>query len=135
MLSFPNQSRFYDATRRAVRFWGHDSAMEASFFVNEDALKRVQSDMRFDEAGLLRAFDLNRERISQSQPKCMGAVTKVLMTCCSATFECVDTNGRSMVSSRCRGANRVLAGFSQGSGVIDHDSALGSDDGFGQRYK
>ena len=63
MLSFPNQSRFYDATRRAVRFWGHDSAIEASFFVNEDALKRVQSDMRLDEAGLLRAFDLNRERI------------------------------------------------------------------------
>ena len=45
MLSFPNQSRFYDATRRAVRFWGHDSAMEASFFVNEDALKRVQSEL------------------------------------------------------------------------------------------
>ena len=63
MLSFPNQSRFYDATRRAVRFWGHDSAMEASFYVNEDALKRVQSDIRLDEPGLLRAFDLNRERI------------------------------------------------------------------------
>ena len=30
-LGFPNQSRFYDAMRRAVRFWGHDSAMEASF--------------------------------------------------------------------------------------------------------
>jgi hypothetical protein len=113
MLSFPNQRRFYDATRRAVRFWGHDSAMEASFFVNEDALKRVQSDMRLDEAGLLRAFDLNRERIhAQSQPKCMGAVTKVLTTCCSATFECVDTNGRSMVSSalqECRrGGDRGL---------------------------
>ena len=51
VLSFPNQSRFYDATRRAVRFWGHDSAMEASFFVNEDALKRIQSDMGFDEVG------------------------------------------------------------------------------------
>ena len=48
-LSFPNQSRFYDATRRAVRFWGHDSAMEASFFVNADALKRIKPDMRFDE--------------------------------------------------------------------------------------
>jgi hypothetical protein len=67
--------------------------------VNKDALKCIQSDMGFDEVGVLRAFDLNRERISQSQPKCMGAVTKVLMTCCSATFECVDTNGRSMVSS------------------------------------
>ena len=72
MLSFPNQSRFYDATRRAVRFWGHDSAMEASFFVNEDALKRVQSDMRLDEAGLLRAFDLNRVRIYVVAAKVYG---------------------------------------------------------------
>ena len=62
-LSFPNQSRFYDATRRAVRFWGHDSAMEAVFFVSEDALKRVQPGMRFDEAGLLSAFDANRNLI------------------------------------------------------------------------
>ena len=62
-LSFPNQSRFYDATRRAVRFWGYDSAMEAVFFVTEDALKRVQPGMRFDEAGLLSAFDANRDLI------------------------------------------------------------------------
>ncbi len=38
-LIFPNPSRAYDATRRAVRFWGHDSAMEASFYVSEDALQ------------------------------------------------------------------------------------------------
>jgi len=63
VLSFPNQSRFYDATRRAVRFWGHDSAMEAVFFVTEDALRRVQPGMRCDEAGLLRAFDANRDLI------------------------------------------------------------------------
>ena len=62
-LSFPNQSRSYDATRRAVRFWGYDSAMESSFFVTEEALKRVQPDMRFDEVDLLRAFDLNRSLI------------------------------------------------------------------------
>ena len=68
-LSFPNQSRAYDATRRAVRFWGHDSAMEASFFVSEDALKRIQPDMRFDEAGLLSAFDFNRELIYATAAK------------------------------------------------------------------
>jgi hypothetical protein len=62
-LSFPNQSRAYDATRRAVRFWGNDSAMEASFFVTEDSLKRIQPDIRLDEAGLLGAFDLNRDLI------------------------------------------------------------------------
>jgi hypothetical protein len=37
--------------------------MEASFFVTEEALKRVQPDMRFDETGLLRAFDANRDLI------------------------------------------------------------------------
>ena len=68
-LSFPNESRSYDSTRRAVRFWGHDSAMEASFFVGEEALKRVQPDMRFDEAGLLGAFDANREVICTTAAK------------------------------------------------------------------
>jgi hypothetical protein len=62
-LHFPNQSRFYDVTRRAVQFWGHDSAMEAVFFVSEDALKRVQPGMPFDEPGLLGAFDANRDLI------------------------------------------------------------------------
>ena len=28
---FPNESRDYDEAMRAVRFWGHDGALEASF--------------------------------------------------------------------------------------------------------
>jgi hypothetical protein len=68
-LSFPNRSRFFDSTRRAVRFWGYDTAMEASFFVTEEALKQVQPDMRFDEAGLLSAFDTNRELIHTTASK------------------------------------------------------------------
>jgi hypothetical protein len=68
-LTFPNRSRFFDSTRRAVRFWGYDTAMEASFFVTEDALKQVQPDMQFDEAGLLRAFDRNREFIYATASK------------------------------------------------------------------
>jgi len=63
MLNFPNQSRFFDSTRRAVRFWGYDSAMEWSFFVSEDALKRIEPGMGRDEAGLLKAFDSNRPLI------------------------------------------------------------------------
>jgi Protein of unknown function (DUF1488) len=69
MLHFPNQSRVFDQTRRAVHFWGHDSAMEWSFFINEDALKRLQPDMRPDEAGFLRAFDFNRELIQAAASK------------------------------------------------------------------
>jgi hypothetical protein len=63
MISFPNQSRVFDPTRRAVRFWGHDSAMEWSFFVTEDALKRLQPNVLSNEAGLLLAFDANRAPI------------------------------------------------------------------------
>ena len=62
-ISFPNGSRSYDATRQAVRFWGYDRSMESSFFVTADALNRMQPNLRRDAVDLLRAFDVNRERI------------------------------------------------------------------------
>ena len=37
--------------------------MEWSFFVTEDALKRLQPNMGYDEASVLRAFDDNRNAI------------------------------------------------------------------------
>jgi hypothetical protein len=69
MLNFPNRSRVFDPTRRAVRFWGHDSAMEWSFFVTEEALIRLQPNMERDEASLLTAFDSNRIAIYAAATK------------------------------------------------------------------
>lgn len=69
MIDFPNHSRSYDQTRRAVRFWGHDSAMEASFFIDEGALRKIQPDVRSDESGLLNAFDSNRDLICAAAAK------------------------------------------------------------------
>ena len=69
MLDFPNQSRSYDATRRAVRFWGHDSAMEVTFFIAEDALSQIQPDTQRNETGLLQAFDRNRKIIYTAAAK------------------------------------------------------------------
>ena len=64
MLAFPNDGRSYDATRRAVRFWGYDSALECwLFLLTEDALKSVAPGMQDDEAAMLEAFDSNREDI------------------------------------------------------------------------
>jgi hypothetical protein len=68
-LNFPNESRSFDGTRRAVRFWGYDSSMEATFFVTEAALKSVAPDMRQDETGMLLAFDANRGRIYAAAAK------------------------------------------------------------------
>jgi len=69
MIEFPNHSRSYDRTRRAVRFWGYDSAIEASFFIAEGALKRLQPDTSYDEAGFLNAFDCNRDLICAAAAK------------------------------------------------------------------
>ena len=69
MIDFPNHSRSYDHTRRAVRFWGYDSAIEASFFVAEDALTRIQPGARRDESGFLNAFDSNRDLICAAAAK------------------------------------------------------------------
>lgn len=68
-VSFPNQSRSYDATRRAIQFWGYDRSMERSFFVTEAALKHIQPDLKSDVPGLLCAFDSNRGRIHAAASK------------------------------------------------------------------
>jgi len=62
-LNFPNPSCSFDATKNRVEFWGHDSAIEVSFFVEADALKKLCPDMRNAEAGFLKAFDSVRQRI------------------------------------------------------------------------
>ena len=62
-MNFPNRSRSYDAGRGVVRFWGHDRSMESSFFVTADALLRLQPNLQPGEAGLLHAFDSNRDLI------------------------------------------------------------------------
>ena len=62
-LSFPNPSRSFDATKNRVQFWGYDSAIEVSFFVEADALRKLCPEMSNVEAGLLKAFDAARKRI------------------------------------------------------------------------
>jgi hypothetical protein len=62
-INFPNESRSYDATRHAVRFWGYDRSMENSFFVSADVLRQMQPNLQLDAVSLLRAFDINRDRI------------------------------------------------------------------------
>ena len=69
MIDFPNHSRSYDSTRRAVRFWGHDSAIEASFYIDEDAMTQIQPGVRLDESRFLNAFDANRDRICAAAAK------------------------------------------------------------------
>jgi len=86
MLNFPNRSRVFDPTRRAVHFWGHDSAMEWSFFVTEEALKRLQPNMERNEASLLLAFDAHRVAIHAAATKAYRAGRKGSYELAAADF-------------------------------------------------
>jgi len=62
-ITFPNQSRSYDATQRGVRFWGYDRSMETSFLITANALRRIVPGIQSEATDLLHVFDANRERI------------------------------------------------------------------------
>ena len=68
-LNFPNLSRNFDARRNLVRFWGYDSALEISFFVEVGALFKLNPQTRNVEAGFLEAFDAVRDRIHDAARK------------------------------------------------------------------
>lgn len=65
-LHFPNASRNYDSSRRCVCFWGHDSAIEVSLHLDEEALMNISPYASRDEDSLLRIFDVNRARIEEA---------------------------------------------------------------------
>jgi len=72
MLNFPNASRSYDSGRQCIRFWGHDGALEVSFFMHEAALVQIAIGTPSGETALLESFDLNRERILVAARKVYG---------------------------------------------------------------
>lgn len=75
-IGFPNASRFYDATRNAVRFWGYDRSMETSFFISAEALQRLTPGAATNDASLLDAFDRNRARIREAAARIYGSGRK-----------------------------------------------------------
>ena len=62
-LNFPNASRSYDPDGRRIRFWGYDNALEVPFFVEEEALFRLDPKARNTESSMLATFDAALDRI------------------------------------------------------------------------
>lgn len=71
-IRFPNASRFYDPTRDAVRFWGHDQSTETSFFISTAALQHLAPGTPRRAEALLAVFDSNRARILQAATRVYG---------------------------------------------------------------
>jgi len=56
-LVFPNRSRSFQSGKNRVRFWGYDSALEITFFVEAEALMKMCPDTGTDESKMLDCFD------------------------------------------------------------------------------
>tara|TARA_R110000868_G_scaffold60122_1_gene184191 strand:+ start:1706 stop:1975 length:270 start_codon:yes stop_codon:yes gene_type:complete len=68
-LNFPNVSRSFEVKRNRVRFWGYDSALEITFFVDSSLLAKLCPDCGDGEDGLLKAFDTMIARIHAAARK------------------------------------------------------------------
>ena len=56
-LNFPNRNRSFEPRQDRVRFWGHDDALEITFFLEGATLRNLCPGLGADEADILRAFD------------------------------------------------------------------------------
>ena len=65
-LAFPNPSRSYDSTVDCVRFSGHDSAIEVSFFVQVKALEKLCPALTQLEPDILDTFDTQIDKIQEA---------------------------------------------------------------------
>jgi hypothetical protein len=68
-LRFPNPSRSFDATKNCVQFWGYDSAIEVTFFIEANALKMLCPGVDSVESGFLKAYDSAMTRIHEAANK------------------------------------------------------------------
>jgi hypothetical protein len=75
-LDFLNDARSYDANRECVSFWGHDSAFEVTFKLDQTALRRFTGQEKLTEPVALRAFDANIQSIRDVARKLYSRTTK-----------------------------------------------------------
>ncbi len=85
-LNFPNESRSYEARKNLIRFWGYDSALEISFFIEVGALYKLNPQTRNVEEGYLEAFDAARDQIYETARKVYSGTRKDAYVLAAADF-------------------------------------------------
>ena len=86
MLSFPNRSRTYDATRTSIRFTGYDGMFEIPFLVEAAALSKTTRSRCDTEADSLKAFDAARDIINAVAQKAFSRGRKTMYVLTEADF-------------------------------------------------
>jgi hypothetical protein len=85
-VTFPNQSRSYDADNRRIRFSGYDGMFEIRFFLEIDALAKASAGSMSGEREFLSAFDDCRKRIFVVAEKAYGKRRKSMCTLTISDF-------------------------------------------------
>ncbi|MGI9522638.1 MAG: DUF1488 domain-containing protein [Hyphomicrobiaceae bacterium] len=80
-LSFPNQSRSFDPASKRVRFWAYDGAIEISFFVECEAVRRLAKSKPVTEDEFLEAFDSVRDALHDVADRVYALGPKGSYTC------------------------------------------------------
>ena len=80
-MMFASHARTFDAGRQGIRFYGYDGTIQWPFFVTAEALRRMHPSMVHSEAGMLEAFDSNRDVIC-------ALATKLYTWGCGDSFGC-----------------------------------------------
>ena len=62
-LQFPNSIRSYNEAHHDITFWGHDTALEITFVIEQEALERMRGEKSSDEKALCAIFDANVDAI------------------------------------------------------------------------
>ena len=71
-LNFPNPVRTFEPGRACVSFWGSDSALEISFQIEIDALRKLGAGAGDGESQMLSVFDQNRAAILKAATNAYG---------------------------------------------------------------
>ncbi|MFN3549735.1 MAG: DUF1488 domain-containing protein [Mesorhizobium sp.] len=88
-LEFPNRSRSFDDSRRAVRFSGYDGMFEVRFFVEADVLSPRSGSPNGDsdlEDDCLAAFDAQRQSIQDVAREVYSSDRRISYTLTSSDF-------------------------------------------------
>ncbi|MDA1076252.1 MAG: DUF1488 family protein [Proteobacteria bacterium] len=75
-IAFQNPTRSFDPTVNCVRFSGHDSTIEVSFFVETEALQKLCPGMGMAEGEILKAFDNKLKQIHKVATRVYGSGKK-----------------------------------------------------------
>ena len=86
-LDFPNRSRGFDEVSGGIRFWAYYGAIEISFFVEGDAIRKLATKMPASADEALKVFGSAREDLYDVADRVYALVPQGSYSCVISTAD------------------------------------------------